>query len=133
MDSPRHLPQVFIVDNSPSIRERIVLLLQANDMRIVGQAATSMDAIQGILSGRPDVAVLDVQLGNGSGLQVMRAVKAKVGTAFVIFSHNNNPVYRRRYLEEGAVRFLDKSTDVDQLAQAVQQAWSAGAGSSPGA
>ena len=42
--------------------------------------------------------------------------------AFVVFSNNAAPAYRRRYLGEGAVRFLDKSTEFEQLAQAVASA-----------
>ena len=59
----------------------------------------------------------------GTGLQVLKAVKsADPGVAFVVFSNNSAPAYRKRYLGEGAVRFLDKSTEFDQLAQAVATA-----------
>lgn len=92
-------------------------------MTIVGQAETPQDAIDGILATRPDVVVLDVQFVGGSGLQVLRSVRrAAPGIAFVVFSNNSGLAYRKRYLGEGAVRFLDKSTEFDQLAQAVADA-----------
>ncbi|UUZ63687.1 response regulator [Polaromonas sp. P1-6] len=69
------------------------------------------------------MVVLDVQLEGGSGLQVMRVVRqAAPGIAFVVFSNNSGPAYRKRYLLEGAARFLDKSTEFDQLARAVAKA-----------
>ena len=92
-------------------------------MAIVGQAETPQGSIDGILATVPDVVVLDVQLEGGSGLQVLRAVRqAAPEIAFVVFSNNAGPAYRKRYLREGAVRFLDKSTEFDQLARAVAKA-----------
>lgn len=98
-------------------------MLGANEMAIVGQAETPQGSIDGILATAPDVVVLDAELDGGSGLQVLRAVRqAAPQIAFVVFSNNAGPAYRRRYLREGAVRFLDKSTESDQLAQAVASA-----------
>jgi two-component system response regulator DesR len=84
------------------------------------RAAAGGGSIDGILAARPQVVVLDVQLDGGSGLEVLRAVRSAAPTvAFVVFSNNASPAYRKRYLSEGAVGFLDKSTEFDQLAQAV--------------
>jgi len=64
--------------------------------------------------------VLDVQLLGGTGLQVLRAVRAvNPAIAFVVLSNNADPAYRNFYLGEGANRFLDKSTEFDQLVDAV--------------
>ena len=92
-------------------------------MTIVGEAGTPRGAIDAILAARPEVVVLDVQLDGGSGLEVLRAVrKASPEIAFVIFSNNSDAAYRKRYLAEGALRFLDKTSEFDQLAQAVAKA-----------
>ena len=112
--------RVFLADDSALIRSRVAAMLGVNEMTIVGQAETPQGSIDGILATAPDVVVLDVQLDGGSGLQVLRAVRqAAPQIAFVVFSNNAGPAYRKRYLREGAVRFLDKSTESDQLAQAV--------------
>ena len=112
--------RVFLADDSALIRSRVAAMLGVNEMTIVGQAETPQGSIDGILATAPDVVVLDVQLDGGSGLQVLRAVRqAAPEIAFVVFSNNAGPAYRKRYLREGAVRFLDKSTESDQLAQAV--------------
>lgn len=112
--------RVFLADDSAEIRRRVAEILQSREMAIVGQAETPEACIDGILGLNPDVVVLDVQLEGGSGLQVLKAVRAKApGVAFVVFSNNSGPAYRKRYLGEGANRFLDKSTEFGQLAQAV--------------
>lgn len=115
--------RVFLADDSQQIRERVNALLGAAQMDVVGEAATPDTCIAGILHSQPDVVVLDVQLEGGSGLQVLKAVRlADPQVAFVVFSNNSASAYRKRYLGEGAVRFLDKSTEFDQLAQAVATA-----------
>ena len=115
--------KVFLADDSQQIRERVNALLGAAHMDVIGEAATPDTCIAGILDSHPDVVVLDVQLEGGTGLQVLKAVRsADPDVAFVVFSNNSAPAYRKRYLGEGAVRFLDKSTEFDQLAHAVATA-----------
>lgn len=115
--------KVFLADDSQQIRERVNALLATAHIDVVGEGATPDSCIAGILQCHPDVVVLDVQLEGGSGLQVLQAVRSvDPGVAFVVFSNNAAPAYRKRYLGEGAVRFLDKSTEFDQLAQAVATA-----------
>lgn len=115
--------RVFLADDSAAIRERVAGMLTRRCMDIVGEAETPQGSIDGILAVRPDVVVLDCQLEGGSGLQVLRAVRAaEPGIAFVVFSNNSAPAYRKRYLGEGALRFLDKTTEIDQLAAAVAEA-----------
>ena len=115
--------KVFLADDSAMIRERVAAMLASRHMDIVGEAETPEASIEGILAKHPDVVVLDVQLEGGTGLQVLRAVRAAdPAIAFVVFSNNAGPAYRKRYLGEGAQRFLDKTTEFDQLVAAVEHA-----------
>jgi DNA-binding NarL/FixJ family response regulator len=114
---------VFLADDSQQIRQRVNSLLGAAHMDIVGEGGTPDGCVAGILQSHPDVVVLDVQLEGGTGLEVLKAVRtADPRVAFVVFSNNAAPAYRKRYLLEGAVQFLDKSTEFDQLAEAVANA-----------
>ena len=113
-------PRVFLADDASAIRQRVNAMLSAAGMTVVGEAATPEACIDGILASQPDVVVLDVQLEGGTGLQVLQGVRAaRPQVAFVVFSNNAAAPYRRRYLAEGAQRFLDKSADFNELAQAV--------------
>lgn len=115
--------KVFLADDSQQIRQRVNSILGAAHMDIVGEAATPDSCVAGILQSHPDVVVLDVQLEGGTGLEVLKAVRsADPGVAFVVFSNNAAAAYRKRYLQEGAAQFLDKSTEFDQLAEAVAKA-----------
>ncbi|HTH79553.1 MAG TPA: response regulator transcription factor [Ramlibacter sp.] len=114
--------KVFLADDSGPIRARVTGMLVPR-VTVVGEAATPQNCIAGILATHPDVVVLDVQLEGGQGIEVLRAVRsADPGIAFVVFSNNSGPAYRKRYLGAGAARFLDKSTEFDQLPTAVEAA-----------
>ena len=111
--------KVFIADDSAPIRQRIAAMLPPATV-VVGEGDTPKGCIDGILATHPDVVVLDVQLIGGQGLEVLQAVRAAdPRVAFVVFSNNSQAAYRKRYLAAGATRFLDKSTEFDQLATAV--------------
>lgn len=124
MSRSTHQPlKVFLADDSALLRARVAVILGAPSTDIVGQERTPQGCIDGILATQPDVVVLDVRLEGGAGLEVLKAVREIApGIAFVVFSNKSAPGYRKRYLEEGAVRFLDKSTEFNQLAQAVAAA-----------
>ncbi len=108
--------RVFLADDSCLIRSRVATLLGDHAIEVVGEGASPQACIEGILASHPQVVVLDVQLEGGTGLQVLRAVRAAApDIAFVVFSNNAGPAYRKRYLGEGAAVFLDKSTDFEQL------------------
>lgn len=116
MAAPGAPIRVFLAEDSLPVRERIAQLLGSHRMQVVGEAATPQASIDGIRSSHPDVVVLDVHLQGGTGLQVLRTVHAaQPDVAFVVFSNNNDEAYRRRYLADGARRFLDKSHDFNQL------------------
>jgi DNA-binding NarL/FixJ family response regulator len=120
MPAPAIALRVFLADDAGAIRERVHAKLSAARMTVVGEGATPQQCIAGILHAQPDVVVLDVQLEGGTGLQVLQAVRgACPQIAFVVFSNNAAAAYRKRYLAEGAVSFLDKSADFNELAQAV--------------
>ncbi|MDB5945872.1 MAG: hypothetical protein JWQ33_898 [Ramlibacter sp.] len=115
--------KVFLADDSQLICDRVTALLASAGMTVVGRADTPQACFSGILASHPDVVVLDVQLDGGAGLEVLRTVRlAAPEVAFVVFSNNSGPAYRRRYLAEGALQFVDKSTEFSQLAPAVARA-----------
>jgi DNA-binding NarL/FixJ family response regulator len=115
--------RVFLADDSPLICDRVAAMLASAGMDVVGRGDTPQACCDGILASHPDVVVLDVQLDGGSGLEVLQTVRlAAPGVAFVVFSNHSAPAYRRRYLGQGALQFIDKSTEFDQLAPAVARA-----------
>jgi DNA-binding NarL/FixJ family response regulator len=113
--------KVFIVEDSPPIRERLIELTSEIDgVAVVGLAETPTDAISKILSSRPDCVVLDYQLLGGTGVDVINAVHPKApDLVFVVLTNHANPKYRRVCLEAGASWFLDKSTEFRKIKEII--------------
>jgi DNA-binding NarL/FixJ family response regulator len=70
--------QVFLLDDHEIVRRGVRELLEAeDDIEVVGEAGTVAQALDRIPIVRPDVAVLDVQLPDGSGVEVCREVRSQ--------------------------------------------------------
>jgi two-component system response regulator DevR len=68
---------VFLVDDHELARRGIAWLLEAEpDIQVIGEASTTLQARSRILATRPDVAVLDVRLPDGSGIDVCRDIRS---------------------------------------------------------
>jgi DNA-binding NarL/FixJ family response regulator len=105
---------VFIVEDSPAVRERLVALMEETaGICVVGEADTPKDAVEGILRTRPDWVLLDIQLVGGTGIDVLRQVRARVpDTTFVVLTNLANPHYRKSCIEAGASHFFDKTETI---------------------
>ncbi|WP_328888026.1 response regulator transcription factor [Streptomyces sp. NBC_00316] len=69
---------VFLLDDHEVVRRGVHELLSCEqDIEVVGEAGTAADALVRILATRPDVAVLDVRLPDGSGVEVCREIRSK--------------------------------------------------------
>ncbi|MEX1164589.1 MAG: response regulator transcription factor [Nitriliruptor sp.] len=81
-DTPSPAPdaavRVFLVDDHEVVRRGLAELLGAeDDITIVGEAGTAGMALAGIAKTKPDVAVLDVRLPDGNGVEICRDVRAR--------------------------------------------------------
>ncbi|MEV8638844.1 response regulator transcription factor [Streptosporangium sp. NPDC051023] len=69
--------RVFLVDDHEVVRRGVAALLESeDDIEVVGEAGTVESAVARIPALRPDVAVLDVRLPDGSGIDVCREVRS---------------------------------------------------------
>lgn len=114
---------VFIVDDSEIVRERLTSLLsEVPAINIVGAADNPLAATESIVALRPDVVILDIFLNGGSGIHVLKSIRAKQITSKVIMLTNYaQEEYRRKCFEEGADYFFDKSIEFDKVAEVIQR------------
>ena len=122
MQANRHT-SVFIVDDSDSIRQRLIAMLETMaDVSIVGEARSAAEAIDGILATHPDSVLLDLNLGASSGMEVLSTVHRQLPVVeFVVLSNHSEPQYRRACAKAGARYFLDKSTEFDCVRTVIAQ------------
>ena len=114
---------IFIADDSQIVQERLVTLLdELIGVEIVGQAESGANTIKAIRNLHPDAVILDIRMPDGSGLDVLAAIKQDEVTPFIIILTNYPyPGYREKCLRAGADYFLDKSTEFDQIPAIIAQ------------
>jgi len=110
---------VFIADDSEPVAEMLVELIRdPGRIEVVGVSGTEQGAIDSIRAMRPDVVVLDLQLGTGSGTNVIRAVRANAdlaATRLVVTSNHTSPQLRAGCLQLGADGYFDKVKELGAL------------------
>jgi two-component system, NarL family, response regulator DevR len=69
--------KVYLLDDHEVVREGLKVMLEASgDVEVIGESASAEDAAHRIPALRPDVAVLDARLPDGSGIEVCRSIRS---------------------------------------------------------
>lgn len=116
--------RIVLVDDHPVIREGIrVALGDVPGMRIVGEADSIRDALKVIEAERPDVAVVDLRLRDGNGLELIKDVRARCPEVRVlVLSVQDELFYAERALAAGAIGYMSKDVDIRDLVDGIQRA-----------
>jgi DNA-binding NarL/FixJ family response regulator len=111
---------VLVVDDSEAIRSRLAARLREAGLSIAGEVGTSAEVLAFIALRVPDAVVLDLQLPDGSGLDLLPHLKASVpAPVVVVLTNAARPRYRKRCLALGADYVFDKSSEFDSVAPAI--------------
>jgi two-component system OmpR family response regulator len=115
----RHPLRVFLVEDSAVILERLTESISSlHNVAVVGHAATEADAIATVQQTPCDAVVLDLQLRDGHGFNVLRALRApsdRPRLTVIVLTNFTSSQYRGRSLEIGADYFFDKSREYDRV------------------
>jgi len=124
--------RVYVVDDSPLVRERLVSLLSEVDgVDVVGSADNAEEGIAGISITGPDVAILDIRMPSGSGISVLEEIKKRDDSPTVIMLTNYPyPQYRKKCMDAGADYFFDKSSEFYKVTEVLSRMVAAEGGTS---
>ena len=110
---------VLIVDDEPAVRRLIVrLLAQCSPRCLVAQAGDVPRAKKLLISLRPDLAVLDLRMPNGNGLELCRLIQSHPWlskTHVLVLTGYPSSRVRERTFAEGACEFLPKPFENHEL------------------
>lgn len=113
--------KVLIVDDHAVVREGIGRLIEGIDGAIVSQASSAEEALATVRQNKPDVIVLDINLGGSSGLELLQRLRTHDRSArIVMFTMYSDAGYAQRAMRGGASGYVSKSAPVEELITAIK-------------
>jgi CheY-like chemotaxis protein len=111
---PAPMLRCLIVDDSPRFLEAARRLLERQGVAVVGMASNSAEALQRAGELRPDVTLLDIDLGGESGLELARRLHgqttSQAATPVILISTHAEQDYAELIAASPAIGFLPKTT-----------------------
>ncbi len=114
---------IVLADDHHIVRQSLRMLLEAeSDFRVVGEAASGLEAVELVERLQPEVLVADIMMPELNGLEVTRRVKRGwPKTAIVILSMHENEAYVVEALRAGASAYVLKKSTAQELVYAIHQ------------
>jgi len=115
--------RVLLAEDQAMVRGALSALLSREpDIEVIAEVARGDEVVQAALEARPDVALLDIEMPGGSGLEAAQALHQALPTCrSVILTTFGRSGYLRRAMESGALGFLLKDAPASELAAALRR------------
>jgi DNA-binding NarL/FixJ family response regulator len=119
----KNAARVFLVDDHPLVREWLTnLIAQSADLAVCGEAAGTTKALQGIRETKPDIAIVDLSLSEGSGLDLIKNIRAQApAVGIVVLSMHDERFYSQRVFRAGARGYVMKGEATGNIAAAIRE------------
>jgi DNA-binding NarL/FixJ family response regulator len=114
--------RVFIVEDHPLVREWLAALInQQSDLMVCGEAGSASEGLQRIPVAKPQVAVVDISMEGGSGIELIKNIKAICPEVMVtVLSVHDELIYGERALRAGARGYTMKREATTNVLQAIR-------------
>ena len=110
---------VYIVEDSFPVRERLIeTVADVPNARVVGQADAVPEALEGVQRSQPRVLIVDVQLRRGSGIRLLKQLRAtgqQLPELVIVVTNYPTDDYRKASEDCGANHFFDKASEFDKV------------------
>ena len=115
--------RIFIVDDHPLVREWLAQLLRGEtDFEVVGQADDAAPAMEGMRATPADIAIVDLSLKSGSGLDLIKQIREELpGVQVIVLSMHEEMTQVERALRAGAVGYVMKRESTTRIVEAIRR------------
>jgi DNA-binding NarL/FixJ family response regulator len=114
--------RVLIVDDHPAVREALAIRIAAQpDLEVCGEAADATEALRLAAATDPDVAVIDIGLKAGNGIDLIKRLKARKDQfRAIVWSMYGEDLYAERALRAGAMGYINKEQATGKIIEAIR-------------
>ena len=124
---------VSVIEDHDQYRELLVdIITQNSTFKMTGSYSSAEEALTSLIASPPDVAIVDIQLKNISGIELIQQTRLKIpNTLFLMCTafQNNENVFNA--LKAGASGYIVKGSSVDEIQNAITELYNGGAPMSP--
>jgi DNA-binding NarL/FixJ family response regulator len=115
--------RVLIVDDHPAVREALALRIgRQRDLEVCGEAADASETLRLVAETQPDVAVIDLSLRAGDGLDLIKRIKDRHHPIrMLVWSMHSESLYAERALRAGALGYINKEEATDKIVEAIRR------------
>ena len=109
--------RLFIADDSEVLRSRLKeILLDIEEVDIVGMSGNSSEVIESIKALKPDIVILDIRMPGDNGISLLETIKKEKNSPIVImFTNYPYLQYRKKCMDLGADHFFYKAIEFEKL------------------
>jgi DNA-binding NarL/FixJ family response regulator len=115
--------RIFIVDDHPMMRDGLAQLIgKEADLAVCGEAEDAADALKQIEKLAPDLAIVDITLRSGNGLELIKDLRIRAPqTDVLVISMHDESLYAERVLRAGGRGYVMKQEGGKKLMEAIRQ------------
>lgn len=116
------LKKILIIDDSSLLRNNLKkIFISIPNLKLVGEAVDSDSAIRLNNELKPDIIILDIDLLQGNGIEVLTRIKNEPHLPIIImFTNYSENAFRKATAKLGANYFFDKSDDINGLIEVLK-------------
>jgi DNA-binding NarL/FixJ family response regulator len=114
--------RIFLVDDHPMIRERLAEVIhRETDLVVCGEAEERHQAMQGIRTTKPDLAIIDLTLKDSHGLDLIKDLRiADPEVLILVVSMHDDSLHAERVIRAGALGYITKQEATKNILQAIR-------------
>jgi len=118
------MTRIVIADDHAVVRKGLrQLIVEAEDMTVVGEAATGDELLTVLRTCTTDIVILDLSLGVRSGLDLLKHIKSELPRLpVIILSMHPEDLFAVRALRAGAAGYVEKNSAPEELLKAIRRA-----------
>ncbi|MEM1099505.1 MAG: response regulator transcription factor [Planctomycetota bacterium] len=115
--------RLVLIDDHPIVRKGLLATLAAeDDLDVIAEASSLSEGYERLRDEKPDLAIVDLSLGDGHGLELIKQIHAHDwGIKLLVCSMLDEALYADRVIRAGASGYLRKDQAADHVVEAVRK------------